>query len=262
MPEEVALYEQRDATAVITMNRPDKRNALNQELIRALTECFQRAGDDDGVRSVILTGAGKGFCAGLDLDEVADHQAQHAGRNMAEADSSALMTLFETIEFCPKPTIAAVNGAAVAGGAGLMSACDLIVANEAAKIGYPEVKRGLVAVIVMTYLCRQISDRAARYLLMSGELITGKEAERIGLVNWAVPGDAVMDRAMEIAIGLRECGPESVKLTKQLINELHQLHPEERHDWAIRWNADMRQQKEAIEGLAAFHEKRKPNWAE
>jgi len=261
MSDELVIYEKHDTAAVVTMNRPKKRNALSTALVKSLTDGFERAGADEFVRSVILTGAAPAFCAGLDLTELTTASSGGAPDLMPQEAAESLMKLFETIEHLPKPTIAAVNGHAIAGGAGLMTTCDMVIASHDARIGYPEVKRGLVAVIVMTYLCRQVGDRAARHLLLTGDLTPAVRAETIGLVNWAVPPGKVMPNALDLAEGLRECGPKSLALTKKLLADLQTLPPDKRRQWAVEWNADMRRQEEAIEGVAAFRQKRKPNWA-
>ncbi len=146
-----------DACVEITLNRPKCRNALSRALIAELTERLRDAGRDDKVRSVIVTGAPPAFSAGLDLREIA-----HSTADQAEHDASALLTLFETVDELAKPVIAAVNGPAVAGGAGLVSVCDIVVCGRSGIIGYPEIKRGLVAAIVMTYLRRLVGERQAK----------------------------------------------------------------------------------------------------
>src|SRR5437879_6306906 len=178
---DLVQYTSRGPAALVTMNRPDRRNALSRALIAALTDAFRRAADDPAARCVILTGAGPAFCAGMDLDELRGTLGDQA--NMVWDDAAKLAALYELIYTLPKPTIAAVNGAAVAGGAGLVTVCDLAIAVPGAKFGYPEVRRGLVAAMVMPHLLRHVGERAARQLMLTGDLIDAAEALRTGLVN-------------------------------------------------------------------------------
>src|SRR5262249_19912961 len=164
-----------------TLNRPERRNALSRGLITALTEAFQRVREDPAARCVILTGAGSVFCAGMDLAELAESlelPETPAFETTIWQDALRLATLFELVQTLPKPTIAAVNGAAAAGGAGLVTVCDLALAVPEARLGYPEVRRGLVAAMVMPHLLRHVGERTARCLLLSGELLDAREAAR------------------------------------------------------------------------------------
>src|SRR5580765_4421293 len=178
-------------TAVLTLNRPDKRNALSRGLIAELSAAVDRAAADPAVRCVILTGAGTAFCAGMDLDEL--RGTLTATGDQVWADAHALSSLYDRLYTLPKPTITAVNGAAVAGGAGFVTVCDLAVAVPAAKFGYPEVRRGLVAAMVMPHLLRHVGERAARWMLLAGELIDAAEAKRIGLINEVVEPGKLLD---------------------------------------------------------------------
>src|SRR5881398_2507993 len=178
---DLVRYDHRGPAAVVTINRPDKRNALSRALIAALTDAFRRAADDPAARCVILTGNGPAFCAGMDLDELRGTLGEQS--MLVWDDARKLSALYELIYTLPKPTVAAVNGAAVAGGAGLVTVCDLALAVPGAKFGYPEVRRGLVAAMVMPHLLRHVGERPARWLLLTGELISADEALRTGLVN-------------------------------------------------------------------------------
>src|SRR6266550_5378602 len=175
------IEKQSPKIAVVTLNRPERRNALTIELLTELTAAIKVASDEPHERILILRGAGAAFCTGMDL-KVATSQNAHA---MAEMVAETLLTLSQTRLI----TIAAVHGAAVAGGAGIMSACDFVVAAEGTKIGYPEVRRGLVAGLVMTFLRRQVGERAMRELLLGSELIDAARAQAIGLVNRVVAPD-------------------------------------------------------------------------
>jgi methylglutaconyl-CoA hydratase len=259
MSEPLVLYELRPPAAVITLNRPDKRNALSRGLIAALSDGFLRAADDAEARCVILTGAGPAFCAGMDLAELAESLNLSAEASTVWDDALQLAALYDAIYRLPKPTIAAVNGSALAGGAGLVTVCDLAIASDGARFGYPEVRRGLVAAMVMPHLLRHVGERTARYLLLTGELIDAHEAARCGLVNAAVPADEVIARATTWARSLAEGGPQALAATKDLLRRFSRqaLSVEE----ASRASAAPRFSDECREGLEAFFAKRPVPWA-
>src|SRR6516165_5164876 len=195
----LVTYELVDSAAILTLNRADKRNALSRALIESIGNAFERAKADAAVRCVILTGAGNVFCAGMDLAELAESLNQPKENSPVWDDSLRLARVFDLIYTFPKPTIAAVNGAAVAGGAGLVTVCDLAVSTPDAKFGYPEVRRGLVAAMVMPHLLRHVGERFARYMLLTGNLIDAAEARRVGLVNEVVPADRLREKALSWA---------------------------------------------------------------
>jgi methylglutaconyl-CoA hydratase len=237
---------------LVTLNRPERRNALTIELLTDLTDAIQVASDDVHERIIILRGAGAAFCTGMDL-KAATPQNAHA---MAELVAKTLLTLSQT----RLVTIAAVHGAAVAGGAGIMSACDFIVAAEGTKIGYPEVRRGLLAGLVMTFLRRQIGERNMRELLLGSELIDAQRAKEIGLVNRVVSQDDLMSEAQKFADAVLQGAPGALEQTKQLIEELWWRSVQEDVDLALKYHMQARESGEAREGIAAFNEKRPPNW--
>src|SRR3984893_17390795 len=189
MTDELVLYELRLPAALLHLNRPHRRHAPRPSLIAALADALSRAEKDAAVRCVVLTGAGPAFCAGMDLAELQESLTPQEEKSPVWQGALRVARRYGCIYACTKPTIAAVNGAAVAGGAGLVTVCDLAVAVPEAKFGYPEVRRGLVAAMVMPHLMRHVCEPLARYLLLSGELIDANEAARCGLVNEVVPGD-------------------------------------------------------------------------
>ena len=254
---DLVRYELRSPAAVITIDRPDKRNALSRELIAALADAFRRAAEDAAVRAVVLTGSGSAFCAGMDLDELRGTLGDQA--DMVWDDAATLSALYEQIYSLPKPTIAAVNGAAVAGGAGLVTVCDLAVCVPAAKFGYPEVRRGLVAAMVMPHLLRHVGERAARWLLLTGELIDATEAVRVGLVNAVVPADQLVDTALAWCRSLAEGGPKALATTKELLRRCSRQAVGV--DELSRASAEPRLTDECRGGLAAFFDKRPVPWA-
>lgn len=258
MTESLVLYEPRAPAAVITLNRADKRNALSRALIAGLAEAFQRANEDASVRCVILTSAGSVFCAGMDLAELSETIDKPQESSRVWDDALRLATLYDLIYTLPKPTIAAVNGAAVAGGAGLVTVCDLALAVPEARFGYPEVRRGLVAAMVMPHLLRHVGERMARYLLLTGESIDAPEALRFGLLNAVVPAAHLLDQAHQWARALAEGGPNALANTKDL------MHRFSRQALSIKEAADAsaapRLTDECQQGLRAFFAKQPVPW--
>jgi methylglutaconyl-CoA hydratase len=256
---ELVLYEVKPGgAAVVTLNRPDRRNALSRALISTIGRAVERAANDRSARSLILTGAGPVFCSGMDLAEL--QASLSAGLDEAPVwdDALHLAQLYDRIYTLPKPTIAAVNGAAVAGGAGLVSVCDLAVSVPEAKFGYPEVRRGLVAAMVMPHLMRHVGERMARYLLLTGELISAEQAKEAGFINMVVPGVALFDQALAYAREIAEGGPESLARTKDL---LHRFSPQAMSiEEAARASAAPRLTPECKQGLEAFFAKRPAPW--
>src|SRR6202171_249020 len=238
---------------IFTLNRPDRRNALTVELLTELSAAIVVAERDEQQRVLIVRGAGQAFCTGLDLKEAADEKNAHI---TAEMVAKALIALSQTRLI----TIAAVHGAAVAGGAGIMSACDFVVAAERTKIGYPEVRRGLVAGLVMTFLRRQVGERNMRELLFGSELINAQRALEIGLVNRVVAQDELMSKAQKFAYSVLQGAPGALAQTKKLIEELSSSSVKEDVDLALKYHLQARESDEAREGIAAFNEKLSPKW--
>jgi methylglutaconyl-CoA hydratase len=249
-------YDLRPPAAVLTLMRADKRNALSRTLIADLDAGVRRAAADPAARCVIITGDGPAFCAGMDLDELRSSLTAEA--EVIWADAQRLAELFDRIYSLPKPTIAAVNGAAVAGGAGLVTVCDLAVSVPGAKFGYPEVRRGLVAAMVLPHLLRHVGERAARHLLLTGDLIDAAEAARVGLVNRVVEPGALLDTALAWARSCAEGGPQALAATKDLLRRFstRALSVEE----AAKASAAPRLGDECRAGLAAFFDKRPVPW--
>jgi methylglutaconyl-CoA hydratase len=249
----VLIEKQTPQITVVTLNRPERRNALTIELLSELMSAIQLASEEPHVRILILQGAGAAFCTGLDLKEAADQAKAHA---TAEAVAKTLITISQTHLI----TVAAVHGAAVAGGAGIMSACDFVVAAQRTKIGYPEARRGLVAGLVMTFLRRQVSERNMRELLLGSELIDAERAKEIGLVNRVVAQDNLMAEALKFAESALQGAPGALAETKRLIDELWWRSVKQDVDLALKYHMQARESAEAREGIAAFNEKRKPKW--
>ena len=255
---ELVLYESRPPAVLITLNRTDKRNALSRGLIDAIADSFQRARDDASVRCVILTGAGPVFCAGMDLAELQESISAPKEQSPVWDDALRLAKLYDLIYTLPKPTIAAVNGSAVAGGAGLVTVCDLALSVPEARFGYPEVRRGLVAAMVMPHLLRHVGERMARYLLLTGEVIGTAEAVRTGLINEIVDAGQLLDRALAWSKALAEAGPEALAKTKAFLHQFSRqaVSVEE----AAQASAAPRLSRECQEGLRAFFAKQPVPW--
>jgi methylglutaconyl-CoA hydratase len=248
----VLIEKQTPQVTVLTLNRPERRNALTIELLSELNAAIKIASDQPQERVLILRGAGASFCTGLDLKAATTQNAQAT----AEMVAKALIALSQTRLI----TIAAVHGAAVAGGAGIMSACDFVVAAERTKIGYPEVRRGLVAGLVMTFLRRQVGERNMRELLLGSELIDAERAREIGLINRVVPQEDLMSEAQKFANSALQGAPGALAQTKRFIEELWWRSVKEDIDLAFKHHMQARESSEAREGIAAFNEKRPPNW--
>ena len=244
--------------ATVSLNRPDKRNALSIQLLDELLLVFDEIEHSDA-QIVILTGAGKAFCAGMDLEELKNL----IGKSHAESieDSRRIARIFRRLYDFPKPTIAAVNGAAIAGGTGLATMCDFTLAVPEAKFGYTEVRIGFVPAIVSSILVWQVGHKVARDLLMTGRLFEAAEAYRLGLVNEVVAADQLMVRARELASQLMLNSPSSVRLTKKLVNGFISDALDRQIEQAVMDNAEIRQTADFREGVSSFLEKRKPQWS-
>jgi methylglutaconyl-CoA hydratase len=252
------LLSEVDGIATITFNRPEKRNAVSFELVDDLLRALEHI-ESSSSQVVIMTGAGKAFCAGLDLDELKALVGKTHEQNVQ--DSTTMARMFRAIYDFPKPTIAAVNGAAIAGGTGIATMCDFTLAVPEAKFGYTEVRIGFVPAIVSSFLVMQVGHKIARDLLMTARLFDAAEAHRYGLVNEVVPPENLMARAHEIAKVLLENSPSSVRATKKLINGFIKEQLDVQVSAAIQDNARIRSTADFREGISSFLEKRKPVWS-
>jgi enoyl-CoA hydratase/carnithine racemase len=213
------LIEDRGPVRILTMNRPEKRNALNRELAQDLLEALLSSDKDDAVGALVLTGAGPGFCAGADLDEFKQTTDPAAGEKRAELT----MQLHLAFPRIAKPVVTAINGSAMGGGAGLAIAGDLAVMAEGAKLGYPETRHGIVAAIVMANLVRQVGRKAAFELVSLGEPVDAQRALQLGLVNYVLPQDQLMQKAVQLAEKLAAVHRPAMAETKRLFHEAADL---------------------------------------
>lgn len=241
----------------ITLNRAEKRNAISGEMIAELQSALD-AIEKTKSRVVIITGSGKAFCAGMDLEMLASIGKQSPVEN--QEDSRRIAKMFRRIWSFPKPMIAAVNGAALAGGCGIATLCDFTLAVPDAKFGYTEVRIGFLPAIVSVFLIRQIGEKRARDLLLTGRVVEALEAKEIGLVTEIVEPDKLMERAHQLAEILIAASPSSLTRAKRLLTTAAAASIDADLERAVLENARIRCTPDFKEGLASFLEKRKPVW--
>ncbi len=251
--ERLVLYSAVDGVATLTLNRPEKRNALNSALVGALKDALSRAEADDEVRVVALTGAGKDFCSGADLAELQQVATMGAQENLYDARS--LGALFTQIRNHPKPIVALVKGRALAGGCGLATACDLVLARDDAEFGYPEVNLGFVPALVMTILRRRMGEGRAFELVVSGDRFTPAEAERLGLVNQVYQAFTFQAEAGNYLTSLAAKPTSAIMLTKRLLYELDELDFDSGIERAAEVNAEARMTEACRDGVRRFLDK-------
>ncbi|HSR18416.1 MAG TPA: enoyl-CoA hydratase/isomerase family protein [Ignavibacteriaceae bacterium] len=246
-------FEQKNGIAIIKLNRPEKRNALHPVLINDLKEKLNEIEYDKNIRILIITGEGSSFCAGADLDYLNQLRKFSAIDN--EKDISSIAGLFLQLYHFPKPTIAAVNGPAIAGGCGLATVCDFIIADELnAKFGYTEVKIGFIPAVVSIFLIKRIGEGNARQLLLSGELIDSWKAYEMGLANYL--SKRVLEEAFNLANRLLENSDASMELTKKMINTVSLLNVDEAVNYCIELNIISRSSEDFLKGLMQFLNKK------
>ncbi len=251
------LFEHNGPVATIIFNRPDKRNAISAKMICDILTALDEL-ETTRTRVVIFTGAGSSFCAGMDLEMLSAIGQQSAQEN--QEDSRRMARMFRRIWSFPKPLIAAVNGHALAGGCGIATLCDFTLAAPEAKFGYTEVKIGFLPAIVSVFLTRQIGDKRARDLLLTGRLVDATEAKELGLVTEIVPAEKLLSRAGEIAEQLIAASPSSLTRAKRLLTSAAAASVDADLERAVLENARIRCTPDFKEGLASFLEKRKPVW--
>jgi methylglutaconyl-CoA hydratase len=255
----LVLYESRDRVGYITLNRPDKRNALSDELIGELHRAFETAGADRSVKVVVLKANGEAFCAGADLAYLQKLQTYSFEQNLE--DSNRLKELFLTIYTLSKVVIAQVQGHALAGGCGLASICDFTIASSNVKLGYTEVKIGFIPALVSVFLVRKIGEQRARHLLLSGELISAATAMEWGLIYQVTEPDRLEKEVHELAGRLVKGNSlQAMQLTKQLIHEGQLLSLHDALQLAARLNAHARATDDCKKGIAAFLNKQDLTW--
>ena len=242
----------------VTLARPDSHNALNAELIEELTRCFEEISDDDTVRVVVLSGEGKSFCAGADIEYMRDTASFSYEENLE--DARRLAEMFWTVDECPKPLVAGVQGAAMGGGAGLVAVADVVVADAGARFAFSEVRLGIAPATISPFVVRKVGASHARSLFVTGERFGAERAREIGLVHEVVPGDE-LGAAVDEKVGqLLQGGPVAQATIKALLRRLETTEPMEAPGLTSRVISELRTGEEGQEGLAGFLEKREPDW--
>lgn len=252
--------EIKNKVAWIVFARPEVHNAFNAEMIGELAAAFERVKNDKAVRVVVLTGEGKSFCAGADINwmrEIIDYSYE---QNLSE--SLLLAEALHALYSLPKPTVAMVNGTAIGGGNGFLSACDIAVAAEDAVFGLSEVKIGLVPAAISPFVMRKIGESKAREYFLTGKRIPATKAADIGLVNQVVPREKLEETVQELIGLLLTSGPEALASCKELIFEVSRMSLQEVKEFTARMIANLRISEEGQEGMTSFLEKRKPKWSE
>lgn len=252
-------YQVKDRIAFITMNRPEKRNALNHELVRELKQAFDKAAEDTAAKVIVLRATGEAFCAGADLEYLQRLQKFSYEENLQ--DSNQLKELFLKIYTHPKIVIAQVQGHALAGGCGLATVCDFVVSVTTAKFGYTEVKIGFIPAIVTVFLLRKLGEAKAKEMLLSGELFSADQVLQAGLINHVVQVGDLEQHVLQLAKKLVETNSaESMKLTKRMIAEIPSKSIGEALSYATEMNAHARGTDDCKRGIAAFLNKEKLTW--
>jgi methylglutaconyl-CoA hydratase len=254
------LVTVKNKTACITFNRPEVHNAFNATMISEVSEALEQVKSDQSVRAVVLTGRDKSFCAGADINWMKEIVHYSYEQNLEE--SLALAEALYKLYTLPKPTIAMVNGTAIGGGNGFLSACDIAIAAEEAKFGLSEVKIGLVPAAISPYVIRKIGESKAREYFLTGKRISAQKAQEIGLINEVVPRRDLEKKVEELVSLLLTSGPEALANCKELIFRVPQMSLEEAKEFTARMIANLRISREGQEGMASFLEKRKPKWSE
>jgi methylglutaconyl-CoA hydratase len=250
---EATLYEIRGGAAWITLNRPENRNALSAVLVNELYDHLIASNENPAVRSIVITGAGPAFCAGADLKNPPG-AASPSGRVVGLPD--VLNAMLDS----PKPVIAAINGAAFAGGLGLVAACDIVVTAEDVQFSFSEVRIGVIPAVISVVCIPKLGVHNAMKLFLTGERFTGKQAVELGLAHRAVPADRLLATVQEEIDMINLGGPLAVQEAKRLVRRVSQLSIEQGFAETAPWSARVFRTEEAAEGMAAFREKRKPAW--
>ena len=252
---------QEQAVATVWLNRPDVRNAFNETSIAELTQAFKALDADASVRAVVLAAHGVAFCAGADLNWMKKMAGYSREENLA--DAAGLAAMLRAIHDCSKPVVARVQGDCYAGGMGLATACDIVVAADAANFCLSEVKLGLIPATISPYVIRAMGAQAARRYFITAERFSAAAAQRMGLVHECVPADALDDTVASLLKSLLAASPDAVAAAKRLVNDVagRPLTDALVQDTVVRI-ADIRASEQGREGVRSFLEKRKPSWLE
>ena len=251
-------YNKHDSVGDITFNRPEIHNAFNATLLNEMSDLFDRLENDDSLRVVVITGAGKSFCAGADLNWMRSVVDQSFEENLTESNN--LADLFYKIYSFKRPVIGKINGAAIGGGTGFVAVCDIAIAAESAKFSFSEVKIGVVPACIGPYVIRKLGEGKARELFITGERMTAERACSVGLLNMTVPDEKLDEAVDRLVTSILSSGPNAVKMAKELVSNVPLMTPEQFKPYTAEMIARLRLSDEGQEGMNAFLNKRKPSW--
>jgi len=253
------LYNKSERIATITLNRPEKRNALNAEMVTQIKHALLQAKNDKEVKLILIKANGESFCAGADLAYLQQLQANSYEENIA--DSTHLMEMFEMIYNMPKVVISIVEGAALAGGCGLASVCDFCIATDESTFGYTEVKIGFIPAIVKVFLLRKLGETKTKELLLTGNIISAEEAAKIGLINTSLPKAELENYIQKLTYKLlNNSSEQSMGLIKEMISNIPSMSVKEALEYAVKMNANARASDDCKKGISAFLNKEKISW--
>ena len=259
MKYETIEIQKENNVATIFLNRPDVHNAMNEKLMKELTTCFHELGKDDSIRTIILTGKGKSFCAGADLNWMKSMAKYSKEENIN--DSRLLLNLYEAIYNCPKPVIGRVNGHAFGGGIGLFAVCDIIIAVPDCKFAFSEVKLGIIPAVISTYIVRKIGLSNMRRLFLTGERFNSEYAKEVGLIDYVITPEELDEKIKNYIELLQSSGPIAIVEVKKLIDSCENMDREKYKEHTVEKISELRVSKEGQEGINAFLEKRKSKWS-
>jgi methylglutaconyl-CoA hydratase len=249
-----------DDVVTVRLNRPEVHNAMNEPLMKELTQCFLSLSKDETVRCIIFTGSGASFCAGADLNWMKSMAQYSMNENIQ--DSRLLLNLYEAIYHCPKPVIGRINGHAFGGGIGLIAVCDITIAPPEKKFAFSEAKLGIIPSVISTYVVRRIGLSTMRRLFITGERFTSEYAKEIGLLDYVVPEDEFDETILEYVDILRLSGPHAISEVKELVTACEQMTRDDYKEYTVQKIAELRVSTEGQEGIQSFLEKRKPSWSD
>jgi len=261
MKYETIELKKNDDVVTIFLNRPKVHNAMNDVLMKELVKCFTNLANDEHIRIIILTGKGKSFCAGADLNWMKSMVNYSKEQNIK--DSNLLLELYDSIYHCPKPVIAKVNGHAFGGGLGLFAVCDLAISIPDCKFAFSEAKLGIIPSVISTFIARRINGLAhMRRLFITGERFTAKKAEKYGLIDSIVNEEEIDDEIQKYVSIMKSSGPNAINEVKKLVDSYEKLSIDEYKKHTVEKIAELRISEEGQEGINAFLEKRKSKWSE
>ncbi len=255
--ETIEIHKEKDV-ATVYLNRPEVHNAMNEKLMKELTNCFKELNNDDNTRIIILTGRGKSFCAGADLNWMKSMAEYTKEENIK--DSRLLLNLYETIYTSSKLVIGHINGHAFGGGLGLFAVCDITFAVPNCKFAFSEVKLGIIPSVISTYIVRRIGLSNMKRLFITGERFNSEYAKEIGLIDYVISEDEIDEQIQNYVKLLHSSGPKAVEEVKKLVDACEKMDVENYKEYTVKKIAELRVSKEGQEGINAFLEKRKTKW--